>query len=59
MLLCGEAASEVIERLGPFGMDLEDFGPEIGRASAAKMFRSVISKGLEALLLKCALGAGR
>ena len=59
MLLCGPAAGEVVARLAPYGMNLEDFGPEIGRASATKMFRSVVVKGLEALLLECALGAER
>ena len=59
ILLCGAAAGDVVALLMPFGMTLEDFGPEIGAASAAKMFRSIISKGLEALLLECAIAAGR
>jgi len=57
MLLCGEAAPDLIARLSPYGMCLEDFGPEIGRATATKMFRSVIVKGLEALFLECAMAA--
>ena len=59
ILLCGAAAGEIVARLSPYGMDLEAFGPEIGRASATKMFRSIIVKGLEALMLECALGAER
>lgn len=59
ILLCGDAAGEAIGRLAPLGMNLEDFGREIGRASATKMFRSIVVKGLEALLLECALGAER
>ena len=59
ILLCGAAAGDVIRLLAPLGMNLEDFGREIGRASAAKMFRSIVVKGLEALLLECALGAER
>jgi 3-hydroxyisobutyrate dehydrogenase-like beta-hydroxyacid dehydrogenase len=59
ILLCGKAAGELVARLAPYGMNLEDFGPEIGRATATKMFRSVVVKGLEALLLECALGAER
>lgn len=59
MLLCGEAAPELINTLTPFGMDLEDFGGEIGRASATKMFRSLVVKGMEALLIECALAASR
>jgi len=59
ILLCGAAAAETIGLLAPFGMSLENFGREIGRASATKMFRSIVVKGLEALLLECALAAER
>jgi 3-hydroxyisobutyrate dehydrogenase-like beta-hydroxyacid dehydrogenase len=59
ILVCGEAAEEARRILERYGMNLENFGPEIGRASATKMFRSVVVKGLEALLLECALGAER
>lgn len=59
MLLAGPAAPDLIKILSPYGMVLEDFGPEIGRAAATKMFRSVVVKGLEALLQECVLGADR
>ena len=59
MLLCGEAAPELIDRLSAYGMNLEDFGPEIGHAAATKMFRSIIVKGLEALFVECTLAASR
>jgi 3-hydroxyisobutyrate dehydrogenase-like beta-hydroxyacid dehydrogenase len=59
MLLCGEAVPELMARLSPYGMDLENFGPEIGRATATKMFRSIVVKGLEALFLECVLAASR
>ncbi len=59
MLLCGEAAAELVARLSAYGMCLEDFGPEIGRAAATKMFRSIVVKGLEALFLECALASSR
>ncbi|GMQ90553.1 MAG: NAD(P)-dependent oxidoreductase [Gammaproteobacteria bacterium] len=59
MLLCGEAAPGLIARLSAYGMELEDFGPEIGRATATKMFRSIVVKGLEALFLECVLAASR
>ena len=59
MLLCGEAAPELVARLSAYGMCVEDFGPEIGRAAAAKMFRSIVVKGLEALFLECALASSR
>jgi len=57
MLLSGEAAGDLIEAMTPLGMDLEDFGPELGRASALKMFRSIMVKGMEALFQECVLGA--
>jgi len=59
ILMCGEAAPDVIEALAPFGMNLTDLGPEYGRAAATKMFRSVMIKGLEALLQECVLGASK
>src|SRR3546814_6391226 len=59
MLLCGAAAGEVIAELAPYGMNLEDFGTEIGRATATKMFRSIVVKGLEALFLECVMAASR
>ncbi len=59
MLLGGKAAPELIKILSPYGMVLEDFGPEIGRAAATKMFRSIVVKGMEALLQECVLGADR
>ena len=59
MLAGGEAVSEFVERLKPLGFVIEIASPEIGVASATKMFRSIIVKGLEALLTECVLGAGR
>lgn len=59
ILLSGPAAPALIEAMAPFGMVMEDFGPELGRAAAVKMFRSVLVKGLEALLQECVLAADR
>ena len=59
MLLAGEAAPDLIAIMAPLGMVMEDFGPELGRAAAAKMFRSVVVKGMEALFQECVLGAER
>ncbi len=59
MLLAGEAAGELIAAMGPLGMVMEDFGPELGRAAALKMFRSIMVKGMEALFQECVLGAER
>jgi len=57
LVLCGPAAAEVIAALSPYGMIMEDFGPEFGRAAAFKMFRSIMIKGIEALLLETVLAA--
>lgn len=57
MLLVGDAAKDVIEAFTPYGVNMREFGTEYGRAAATKMFRSVLVKGLEALLQECVLGA--
>lgn len=57
MFLGGKRAQELVDRLAPYGMNLEVISEQIGAASATKMCRSVIVKGLEALLLECVLGA--
>ena len=59
MLLCGPAAPALIDKLKPFGMVLEYMGPELGQASATKMFRSIIMKGMEALFLESVMAASR
>lgn len=59
MLVGGPEAPEVVEMLAPYGMDLTDLGPAYGRAAATKMFRSIMVKGLEALLQECVLGADK
>ena len=57
MFLGGKFAPELVNLLSPFGMNLEIISEEIGAASATKMCRSIIVKGMEALLLECVLGA--
>ncbi len=57
MLLGGPHAADFMRAVAPFGMDLTDFSPEIGRASSVKMCRSVMIKGLEALTTECMLAA--
>ncbi len=52
MLLAGAAAAKLVELLRPFGMNVEAVGDKIGQASSIKMFRSVIIKGMEALMLE-------
>ena len=52
MLLAGAKAKELAGRLAPLGMRVEAVGTEIGQASSIKMLRSVLIKGLEALMLE-------
>jgi len=59
MLLGGKAAHEFTELLAPYGMNLEVISEQIGAAVAVKLCRSIVVKGLEALLLECALVASR
>ena len=59
MLLAGPFAAAALERLVDWGMDLRAVGEETGRASAIKMLRSVVVKGLEALSAEMALAAIR
>jgi 3-hydroxyisobutyrate dehydrogenase-like beta-hydroxyacid dehydrogenase len=57
VLLSGGGAERLCAAVEGLGLDLEVLGPEPGAASAVKMFRSLLVKGLEALLLECAVGA--
>lgn len=57
MLLGGADAQRLSELMTPYHMNLEVISDRIGAASAIKMCRSVIVKGLEALILECVLGA--
>src|SRR5215468_9687002 len=57
MFLGGPHAQSLVDLLSPYGMNLEVISEQIGAASAVKMCRSVVVKGLEALLLECALGS--
>jgi 3-hydroxyisobutyrate dehydrogenase-like beta-hydroxyacid dehydrogenase len=57
MLLGGKAAAAFAQLMTPFGMRLEVVSEEVGVAAATKMFRSIIVKGLEALMLECVLAA--
>ena len=59
ILIGSPEASDVAKMLAPYGMNLTDLGPEYGRAAATKMFRSIMVKGLEALIQECVLGADK
>jgi len=57
MLLGGKAATTFRDLMTPFGMRLEVVSESVGTAAATKMFRSIIVKGLEALMLECVLAS--
>ena len=59
MLIGGTAARRFADRLGPLGMRLEPLDGPIGTAAAVKMCRSIVVKGLEALLMECVLAAAQ
>jgi 3-hydroxyisobutyrate dehydrogenase len=58
ILLNGASASELVNVLSPYGMRLDVMDAAIGAAAAVKMCRSIVIKGMEALMLECALAAG-
>jgi 3-hydroxyisobutyrate dehydrogenase-like beta-hydroxyacid dehydrogenase len=58
LLVSGPHADEARELLGRCGFsNVRNVGAQIGRASAIKMVRSVLVKGLEALTAECVLAA--
>ncbi len=52
MLLGGAHAEALAERLKPYGFDMTPVSASIGVASATKMARSIMIKGLEALVIE-------
>ena len=60
MLAGGPSARAFAETMAPYGMRLDILdGAAIGAAAAVKMCRSIVVKGLEALMCECVLGATR
>jgi 3-hydroxyisobutyrate dehydrogenase-like beta-hydroxyacid dehydrogenase len=59
MLVGGAGGKDFIARMQPYGMQMEFANVKVGEAAATKMCRSVIVKGLEALLTECVLAASR
>lgn len=57
ILASGLAAERMRDALVPWGMRIEAVGPAIGTVSGIKILRSVVMKGLEALLVECLLSA--
>ena len=60
LLLGGSGSARFQEIFAPLGMRMEIVSADrVGRAAAVKMFRSIVYKGIEALLFECVLGAGQ
>jgi 3-hydroxyisobutyrate dehydrogenase-like beta-hydroxyacid dehydrogenase len=59
MLLGGHSAKVVAEQLRLLGMNANSVSDQVGVASAIKMCRSIMIKGLEALTVECLLAARR
>jgi len=58
MLLGGPGAKAFVETMAPFGMKLQVLdGAKVGTAAAVKMCRSIVVKGIEALLFECVMAA--
>ncbi|MXW90616.1 MAG: NAD(P)-dependent oxidoreductase [Rhodospirillaceae bacterium] len=57
VLLAGPAAPEALHLLRPFGMVLAVVGDRFGAAAAVKLCRSVIVKGIEAIMVESMLAA--
>jgi len=58
MLLGGPGARRFAETMTPFGMRMEILeGANVGSAAAVKMCRSIVVKGIEALLFECVMAA--
>jgi 3-hydroxyisobutyrate dehydrogenase-like beta-hydroxyacid dehydrogenase len=56
-LIGGPGAAALAPRAAALGMKMEFVSPEVGQASAIKMFRSIVVKGMEALLLESMVAA--
>ncbi len=56
-LIGGPGAAALLPRAQAMGMKMELVSAEVGQASAIKMFRSIMIKGLEALVLESMLAA--
>ena len=59
MVVGGKRAAELAERLAPLGFSMEVVATEIGVASAIKMCRSIVIKGMEAMVIESYVTARR
>jgi 3-hydroxyisobutyrate dehydrogenase-like beta-hydroxyacid dehydrogenase len=53
MFIGGDGGEAFVQMVKPYGMDVTFIQEEVGQASACKMVRSVMMKGIEALYLEC------
>ncbi|MFM2123896.1 MAG: hypothetical protein RL328_347, partial [Acidobacteriota bacterium] len=60
LLLGAAGAAQFQQMFAPLNLRMEIVSTDrVGRAAAVKMFRSIVYKGIEALLFECVLGAGQ
>lgn len=59
LLASGPEAARAMEALAPLGLKARVLEGEIGRASSTKMVRSIVMKGLEAIVAECVLAGTR
>ncbi|MDC3058730.1 DUF1932 domain-containing protein, partial [Litorivicinus sp.] len=59
LLVSGPSAEDCVNFLNRFGYNASHCGPDVGQASALKMTRSIMIKGVEALSAECFLTAQR
>ncbi len=52
LLSSGDGSAEFADRMGPFGLNVEVIGDEPGTSAMVKMLRSVVTKGMEALIVE-------
>ena len=57
ILAGGASAERLAARLNPLGMKIDAISPEIGVASATKLCRSIVIKGMEAIMVDLNLAA--
>jgi len=56
-LLCGDKAAQLKELMIPYGMNMQVIEGAVGTAALIKMLRSVVLKGIEALMLEMFMAA--
>ena len=57
VLISGPFAHEALNIMGQLDMSVISMGPDVGTASSIKMIRSVMIKGIEAIVAECVLSA--